>query len=239
MIVSHTHGFAFVHIHKTAGESITKALVPRLGRSDLVIEDGPRSELRKRINATHRDASHLRKHSPARDIAAYLGPNWDELTTFAVVRDPIARVRSLYRYLQTVRDLRAASPLRRIWYRTPIGAPRDPAKWRAMRALDETASLSEFIRHPLAQDDPAMRPQFDMVSDESGMRLVERILRLETLATDFTQLVTDIPSLPAISLPHSNASASATKHDDLDDADRALLAERFAADYEAFGYPFP
>jgi hypothetical protein len=35
MIISHSRRFVFVHIHETAGESVTEALAPHLKRRDL------------------------------------------------------------------------------------------------------------------------------------------------------------------------------------------------------------
>jgi len=37
MILSPSQNFAFVHIHKTAGEAVTRALIPHLGSGDLTL----------------------------------------------------------------------------------------------------------------------------------------------------------------------------------------------------------
>ena len=91
MIVCHSRRFVFVHIHKTAGESITSALSPSLVDGDWEV----RGKVQPTINGTV-----LRKHSTALEALHALGPElWEQYFTFGFVRHPIDRVLSLYRYI--------------------------------------------------------------------------------------------------------------------------------------------
>jgi hypothetical protein len=45
MIISHSRKFIFIHIHKTAGESISEALRPYLSGRDLLLGTSLRGEL--------------------------------------------------------------------------------------------------------------------------------------------------------------------------------------------------
>ncbi|WP_197517242.1 sulfotransferase family 2 domain-containing protein [Microbacterium karelineae] len=239
MIISPSRRFAFVHVHKTAGESVSAALAPLLSAPDLLIDGGPRNAMRRRLVPRYRVASRLDKHSSATAMRAFLGTEeWDALYSFAVVRDPIRRAVSLYRYLHMVRDLAASSLSRRAWYATPLGRSADPASWSGIRALKATTSFSEFIRHPEALVDPGFQPQVDMVDDPQDGRIVTRVIAMERLAEEFAEVQDEIGIDPRVPLPHQNASSStpSPRRVEVTDADREFLADRFAADFTAFGY---
>lgn len=240
MIISYKHGFVFVHIHKTAGESISAALAPQLGRGDLRIEGDPGTALRRRMMKRYRAAGELNKHSPATMIRSHIGAStWHRMVSFAVVRDPARRALSLYTYLQAVRDRVASSRARRIWYSTPLGRSSNPDLWAGMRALRETSDFSEFIRHPDALADPGFQKQVSMVRDGDGRCIVSRIIRLENLAEEFRNVQREIGFDTYVELPHENRSSgrgAAGGPGELSADDRQHLAAVFADDYEAFGY---
>lgn len=239
MIISHSHKFVFIHVHKTAGESVSAALAPILGKQDLLVEGAVRTALQRRFAPKYRAARQLTKHSPAADVRTYLGEQqWADMYRFAVVRDPVRRAISLYTYLQTVRDGIAASPARRAWYRTPLGRRSDPAQWKGMRALSETNSFSEFIRHPDVRSDPGFRPQTSMVHDTEGRHLVTRIVKFENITEELAEVQRAIGIDPPLELPRRNESGRTPRREEIvpTDDDIALLASYFAKDYEAFGY---
>lgn len=243
MIISHSHQFAFVHIHKTAGESVSAALAPVLTRRDLLIDGGPTYALRRQLLPRYRRARHLHKHSPAAAIRDHLGVDaWASLYSFAVVRDPLERAFSLYRYLNTVVERSRTSLLRQVWYHTPGGRAANPESWSAVRALHETTTFGEFLRHPNTLADPGFQPQIAMLDDRDGARLVTRTIRLERLADDFAEVQEELGLHPRVALPHQNASkapAIGAHRDAVTDDDRAFVASRFEADYATLGYPLP
>jgi hypothetical protein len=234
MIISHSRRFVFVHIHKTAGESISEALLPYVARGDLVLGTTLRGELN---NAWYDHRYGLQKHSGAKKIRRYLGDAvWDDYLKFSFVRDPFDRVRSLYFYFERMLAQRRQRSLRNALLWLPGMAFRDPLKWPGVQAYLETASFSEFIRHP--KFSPAVvgaRRQSDILCDRDGRLLMDVVGKYETLQEDFAGLAARL-GLEGAALGWRNASRNRSAAP-AEAADRAHLAEMYRADYELFGYP--
>jgi Sulfotransferase family len=238
MIVSHRRKFIFVHIHKTAGESITEALLPFLGRGDLLLGTTFRGEL---SNAWYSHRHTLQKHSGARKVRGFVGPAvWDDYLSFSFVRDPYDRVRSLYFYFERMLAQRRQRSLRNALLWLPGTDFRDPLKWPGMRAFLETESFSGFIRHP--EFSPAIvgaRRQTDLLCDREGRLLVDFVGRYDSLQQDFARLA-DRLGLEGATLGWRNASRNRASGADPDEAaDRAHIAAIYRSDYETFGFPAP
>jgi Sulfotransferase family len=243
MIISHRYRFVFVHIHKTGGESVTGALEPFLGPSDILVTDNDTLVTDNRAVATNALAMGIRtpnctlvKHSSADEIRCSLGDDlWTEYKKFTIVRHPVARAESLYSYLAGVRAFRAR-PLRRVWYRT-ARRREDPMLWPGMRAFIESRDFSEFLRHPAMQSAPAMKPQWTRISDSNGAQLVDFLARTETLAEDFSRLTSWLGLPGEVHLPRLNVSEPASRKPTASEADTRYLGEIFRSDFERLGYP--
>jgi hypothetical protein len=237
MILSHRRKFIFVHIHKTAGESISEALLPYLGRGDLILGTTFRGELN---NIWYGQRYELQKHSGARKLRAFVGPEiWQDYLTFSFVRDPYDRVRSLYFYLERMLAARRRGSWRNALLWLPGTDFRDPLKWPGMQAFLETESFSGFIRHP--EFSPAIvgaRRQADLLCDREGNLLVDVVGRYETLQADFAALAARL-GLEGAALGWRNASRNRGIADPNEAADRARIAELYRSDYALFGYPVP
>ena len=112
---------------------------------------------------------------------------------------------------------------------------RNSYKWPGMQAYLESASFSEFIRHP--KFGPAFmgsRRQADSLCDTDGRLMMDVVGRYETLQQDFAAIAARI-GLPAAALGWRNASRNRDAADPTA-ADRAHLAEMYRRDYELF-YP--
>jgi hypothetical protein len=226
MIISNSRKFIFVHINKTAGTSITEALAPHLAWNDLVLGSTP---IGLALNQPFHERFGLSKHSTARGIRAVVGERvWSEYRSFAVVRDPVDRALSLYGYLKMLQAGR--SELRKR-LRSLLGARGGP-DWLALRALKETGSFSEFIRHPELRHDPGFVHQSRFLSDETGALIVDRLLRFETLAEDFAALGREL-GIPEAALGHQNRSQGGARGREaaVSERDVAFLKDYFAEDY--------
>jgi hypothetical protein len=226
MIVSHRHRFVFVHIHKTGGMSVGAALAPVLGPGDLApgIPGAPDA------------CAGLHKHSPASAIAAHIGPRlWDDYFTFAFVRDPYARLASLYGFVQ------ASLARHRSWKGQALRLVRGRSEvfqWAGTRALEETEDFSGWLRHPAVEDEAdGARPQTEWLCDGDGV-LVDFVGRFEELASDFAVCCERI-GLPDVRLPHINRSGAGRKLAGLyrSQADLDLVYARYRGDFERWGYP--
>jgi hypothetical protein len=235
MIVSHTHRFVFVHIHKTAGESITHALAPHLHRSDVIVGGGHLGDGARLRRGPSRS---LVKHSNATEISNAFGSEmWKQYFTFSVVRDPIDRELSLYYYYEKLRKMRSRfGPVKTVLYTIPGLRRSDPMSWPGMRAYLESASFSEFIRHPQLRQDRSAQPQRAMIVDSDGAVMVDFVARYETLDRDFA-VITDRTGLTSAALGWRNASSNRVlKVSDVSDEDRRYLRHVYADDFDLL-YP--
>jgi hypothetical protein len=225
MIISNSRKFIFVHIHKTAGTSITEALSPSLAWNDIVLGSTP---IGLALNQPFHERFGLYKHSTAREIRAVVGDRvWSEYRSFAVVRDPVDRALSLYGYLKMLQSGRSEIRKR---LRSLFGVKGRP-DWLAVQALRESGSFSEFIRHPTLRYDPGFTHQSRFLADETGALLVGRLLRFETLAADFAALCREL-GIPGAALGHENRSQGARGREArVSERDVAFLRDYFAEDY--------
>lgn len=233
MIISPSRNFAFVHIHKTAGEAVTLALMPYLAPSDLTLGASRKGRLR---DLRYRRLYGISKHSSARVLRDYAGAEvWAGYFTFAIVRHPHDRARSLYTYLRQMSERRDAVSAKNLAYRMPGLRRADPLGWPGVQAVRETADFSEFIRHPKFRADPGSRPQRDMLVDEDGRLLVDFVGHFERLEADFAH-VTERLELGRVVMPRHNVSGDGAVKSALSPADRAELYALYAADFDAFGF---
>ena len=230
MIVSHSHRFIFCHLHKTGGESVTEALAPHLGWNDVVLGVTPTGiaadrEFARRFN--------LSKHSTAKTIKGVVGDQiWEDYLTFTVVRHPVDRMESLYNWLRLTKQHADRSRIRHGKPPWPRRRTQEPWNWAGMEALLSTRDFSGFIRHPAFRLAPGVRAQTDSLG-EDGRLLVQRILRFETLAQDFTELTAELGIPATLGWRNRSSGARSTL---ATAADRELLNDLFARDLEAFGY---
>jgi hypothetical protein len=238
MIISYEREFVFIHVHKTGGDSIAAALGPLLGRGDVTLKSDFQQWMQKVGTGPSRHASSaLRKHSTALAVRDYLSAEqWDRFFTFTFVRHPISRAVSLYTFAKMKFEERQRVAPRNLWYVTPMGRRTDPRRWPSVQAYRETGSFSEFLRHPLVDAAPAMRPQWHWVCDTSQRNLVDFVGRFEDLVGDFG-VIQDRIGGPRNQLPWRNSSNTGRAPAPiLTDSDRALLFERFKEDFAIFGY---
>lgn len=188
------HGtYCFIHINKCGGTSVERALgLPLI-------------------------------HDTARQRIARLGRDrWDELLTFALVRDPYAKVLSHYTYRVKTGQ-------------TGLG--------------DGHIGLSDWVceaygaQNPRYHDQPLMfRPCMDWLVDESGQMAVKRVLKLEEIDSVWPAFC-DEAFGRQIDLGRHNSTQAVARDKDrsgdrnrLDPAAVAIIRSRFAADFAAFGY---
>lgn len=237
MIISWSRRFAFVHLQKTAGESVTRALAPHLARGDIAI-GGTRFSYP--VNMYYHKRHGISKHSDAKTLKAFVGDDtWNGFFTFSVVRHPFDRVFSLYEYAQKMHRLRLEDRFRGFLFSLPLLNFDDPLHWPVVKALTETETFSDFIRHPGFLTDTGARPQSTSLTDDKGALVVNEVARLENLNEDFNRICGRI-GISGAQLEHHNRSAnSERKKRELSPADQAHLAELYAEDFRLFGYPHP
>jgi hypothetical protein len=241
LIISEKWKFIFIHIHKTAGDAITDALIPHLGERDIVVTGAVSEWLRNSLpfspSAKYRA---LNKHSTAEAVRAAVPADvWDSYYKFSFVRDPVDRAISMYKYALTMKAHReGAAAWRQALFSTPIIGERfDPLKWPAVRAVAECGSFGSFLNHETAINDQGMLPQWLSVSDtRDGKLILDTIGKFEHLERDFDQIRRTI-GLPDISISRRNVSSQ--REVAVSEAELTLLKSRYNDDCTRFGYSVP
>lgn len=237
MIISHSHRFTFVHIHKTGGTSMEHALDPHLAWYDLILGG---SAFGEQLQKPYAARFKLHKHSSVSEIESICGAEFvDSYYLFSVVRHPVARACSLYNFAATTlnkwarsRDIKLDEIAQHI---TDDSARKKPGlKWASSRAFIATQNFSEFIRHEKIAAAPGFRSQVSSLKRSSGI-LNGHFFRIEDhdvwIATLADSLGIDIR------LPRANASTTTLADQaSVSDEDRRYIETLFREDYEAFGY---
>lgn len=217
MFLSPRHRILFVHIAKTGGTSIRKAL-SRLHWTDpyavpIHLVNGLTRLLKYRTGAK------FPRHAKA--IAAYecIGePFWSQLFKFTFVRNPW--------------DLQVSSwhHLRRV--------PEAPT--------DQFRSFEEFLRFKFDEERPfqyffeaSSQIQSYYILDHAGRILVDFVGRYERLHEDFAEACRR-GGLPALKLPHERRSPDRSRdyRPYYNDVTAELVARHYALDIQLFGYSF-
>lgn len=166
------HRAIFIHIPKTAGTSIRAAMgAPETGRLH--------------IEYTHFLLADRRK--------------FQEYFKFCVVRDPLSRIHSCYRYLlkggnQTQKDLGLSATVRQ----------------NCANFDDFVGFVQENQLHALW---PLLRPQACFVCDVDGTLMVDMVLHQERLASEYAGLVSNVPTLDrALQMLNAAETADRVSH---------------------------
>lgn len=201
-MLSRRYGVIFVHVPKTAGQSIESVFIEREGltwetrapllpRAKTAGAPGP-----ERLAHLYADEYVALDYVTAHEFARFF--------KFAVVRDPYARAVSAYRY---------------------------------RRAMGLGLSMKAFLRLSVDPDSDIGRHtalQSRYLFDASGVCLVDKVLHFETLQKEFSALSLQIFG-EEVELPRRNTSPGPPVG--LTSRERAMIAERYAADFELLGYP--
>lgn len=209
LVISHEHKAIFVHIPKTGGQSVEQMFLEDLG---LTWEE--RAPLLLRPNDDPSIGPDRLAHLYADEYVSkghISQKDFDSYFKFAVVRNPYDRIVSeyLYRFQSTP------------FWKTPA-----PHRFVNQTYPDD---FTDVARH--------MVPQVRYVMDGAGQLLVDEIVPLENIKAGMAALSERIFGKHR-DVPHRNK----TKADNKAKKERVrariapLIAERYRADFEAFGY---
>lgn len=156
MLISEKHKFLFVHVYKTAGDSITSALLPYANSSVKLILH----KALKRFGVVVFDPRPYRKHAFASEIISMMGrERYNSYFSFAFVRNPWDWQVSLYKFIL-----------------------RDPNNHHH-EIVKGFTDFSEYIEWRCVEE---VRHQKDFLYSDSGDKLVDYIGRFESLEDDFS-----------------------------------------------------
>jgi len=218
MLISHSHGFLFVHVAKTGGTSVRTALrryrwsgryAPALLVTSLISQaTRPRHRLGVKF-PRHAKAVAAREMLPE--------PVFAGLFKFVFVRNPW--------------DLQVSS-----WHHIRRESP---------ASIPGIHRFGDFLRYKFDPERPydfmldiSRELQSDYIVDLHGRTIVDFIGRYEHLQTDFDH-VCDRIGIARRDLPHARRAVDRDDYRRYYDTDtRALVAEHYAADIERLDYSF-
>lgn len=220
MLISTRHRFLFVHVPKTAGTSIAEALAPHAEARPFT----PRAAIRRALPLRQDVATAwFQMHDPASLIRARLGAEaFDGLLSFAVVRDPFGHAVSHYRFLKRYPYRAYREKARRLGFEEFL-------RWRAGARLHPFRTrVSLFAR---------MSDQARYVVDARDRVLVDRVLRMDRLGTEFPALCREL-GLPELPLGRERASdaGDAGPSPELTPEAVRLIRQIYARDFDLFGF---
>lgn len=208
MIISHSHRFIFVHVSKTGGTSIERAL-------DALRHEPPGGRLnhwRSRLglhwdHRRHRFAQHDTIVQARRVLPRELFQGYFK---FAFVRNPWDWLVSLYGYLQHTPEHRHYPQLSQM-------------------------SFADYIEFEIQR---GRRSQSAFVCDAGGSLLVDFIGRFERLETDFAQVLEQLGLSGIPLPHRNAGVSREPYQSYYDAATRARVAEHWAEDIRRFDYQF-
>jgi len=216
MLLSKRYQFLFVHIAKTGGTSVRKALQRYRWRDPHYLPQWIASKMSGMTG--HTVGIKLPRHCKAITAQEMLPREfYDGLFKFAFVRNPWDLQVSSYHHIKRERP----------------------------QLLDGDETFADFLYRKLDPARPwqyhidtSITPQIHYVTDHSGQQIVDFIGRYESLQSDFDSCCARI-GIPSIELPHRRKATDRREYRSYyDDATRALVGEHFVADIAAFGYEF-
>lgn len=228
VILSRQRGFLFLHVAKSAGTSVTAAYTPHALWDDLILGGSPYG---RRLRGVVGNRFGLDTHSRPALIRSVIGDElWESSWRFAVTREPIERTVSMYAYLEQ-------QYLKRSRLERTLGPRRNPTKrpwsWPGMQLYLDTADFAEFIRDDRLLS--ALPLQTSMLLDEAGELQAHHVTRLDQLSDEWPTLAERM-GIPGAELPRKNTSGASGPKPTVTAADRRVLEEVLAPDYEALGY---
>jgi hypothetical protein len=211
MLISNQYNFIFVHIPKTAGQSVTKALAPfATGRWQGKVNNLLSSKIT--ISRSFLNRWHIyHPHITAEELIDILGEKkFSSYFSFAIVRNPWEWQVSLYNY-----------------------SLKNP-KHKSHQLMKSLGSFEEYVTFLFNRKNSFLQKPF--VFDNKGKQLVKYIGRYETLQEDFNLICSRLGI--SVQLPKLNIYQTKDYKKYYNQEKFELIHQKFLPDIETFGYTF-
>lgn len=211
VIISYSHRFIFVHVPKSAGTSINRALDPFAHRTEHLLVNRLLAAVGIHVNHyTYHKWKRFRRHATAREARRHLPARvYHGFFKFAFVRNPWDRMVSQYHYI-----LRKTSHHRH-------------------KLVKSLGGFEAYLKFEITRNKPLQK---DFVTDARGRLLVDFVGRFERLADDFASICNAI-GIEA-ELPHACRTSHTNYRSYYDPRTIELVASHFGEDVDFFGYTF-
>lgn len=240
MLISFKHKFAFIHIPKTGGMSITSSLHPfcgpfggrlqqqsgKLGEALDLYKWGYLLRNRKYVDL-HKFFPWRRfrsRHITALDLREALSPElFQNFFTFAFVRNPYSWIVSDYYYIMSHPSNENYEKFNALF-----DDFEEYVRWRTNRTDSRIKRVSKPIKKDLLRG---------FVTDWDDKIIVDFVGKMENLPEDFKR-VCNIIGIPYPGLPHKNESKHPYYKECYNETTKELVREHFQPDLDLFDYDF-
>lgn len=167
-------------------------------------------------------------HPPWVYFASNYPRRWQQYLKFTIVRNPWDRVVSAYSYAKMANS----------YWHNPETFPHPDHE--VLKGSNFTQCCEMLLRHRDQLRHESWHPQYAWLLARQGDKevlAVDRILRFETLDSDFLDLCKTL-NVKANKLSEINPSKRSHYTDYYDDHTRSIIAEVYAKDIALFGYEF-
>lgn len=214
MILSRGRRYIFIHIPKTGGTSLARALEDRAMKDDIMLGDTPKARNRRSRVKDVATRGRLWKHSTLADIDGLVrAEEVATFFTFTMVRNPWDRMVSYYYWLR--------------------GQTFDHPAVGAAKACDFDA----FLNDPLIAQSVRANPAASYMHDAQGVERCNAYIRLEHFEQDAQPLFDHLGF--RVELPHHNTSARPRDYRmAYSDHSTQVVSDICAEDIVRFGYRF-
>ena len=183
MIISHRHKFIFVHLGRTAGRSVTQALIPLCGPEDVITK----------TEGFAQNADGYKRHMSAMEIRDRLGRDrFEAYFKFTIERNPWEKMLSRYRDYLNNPNKRSRKRYYKEIPRYVTGRPLNFQMWFELKLLQSRLLSLGHARFPKHYDSYV----------ENGRMIVDLIARQESLSEHMKaigdRLSLNIPELPRV-----------------------------------------
>lgn len=221
--VSTQRRFAFIHVAKNGGISISECLqrdAPLHPLNQKVIRSGFQllRDIRLADPFRYTRGSILPEHANVRHVEEIAGIDLRDFFVFGAIRNPWER--EVSKYVYTKRHLRSRY-FKRVYWRS------------------HNLSFREVLRLQLREAERnGFRQQLDYFRRANGEILLSDYMRFETLNGDYRRIAETL-DLSVKELPHLNKSRRGSVADHYDAESIDLVRRLYRDDIEHFGYDYP
>ncbi|MDA9190962.1 sulfotransferase family 2 domain-containing protein [Alphaproteobacteria bacterium] len=187
-IISQSHKFIFVHLHKCGGTSIEKSYEKHANWNDFIFGSTEFGELSQDY---YKRKFSLHKHNSASELQSIIGENiWGNYKTFALIRDPKTLYVSFYNWAGTIIKRKSLGDEKQIdiWRKKVLSNQEEEfLKWGAIKGFLLTENLSDFIELVIKQN---LLPGeiLPRLTDKNGQIAIDNIFKLESIKDAWTFL---------------------------------------------------
>jgi hypothetical protein len=230
-IISGSHRFIFVHLHKCGGSSVEVAYQPHAKWNDLVIGSTGSGE---KLQPIYQKLHGINKHNSATSLKAIVPDVWDDFWKFSVVRHPKSIYESFYKWIHKIVsaycEAQGISLEEGKQLISQNNVDRPFMQYEVTKPFANAIDFNDFIFRFMRKS--TLGTLFDRLSQD-GKLIIDDVYKLEDTEI-FWRAISQKLNLD-IQPTHSNKGSELSKFD-WSSENLGAVNEMHAIDYETFGY---